>query len=171
MKIEKNVTKILFPRCCHWISFQVSWCFSCLQFCVASKKPPCISNHALSISSCAVLMSRSQPKIWRKIQKIGGDNIASIAPFSHVCVAFGRLMNINSTSLWTCLKDISNSKVLKGRKKQTQKNYSPHLLGRSYKIMRTSEDWSKCNTKCTKSIHNIFTHKNCRCAYLTYALR
>ena len=34
------------------------------------KKPPCISNHALSISSCAVLMSRSQPKIWRKSNKM-----------------------------------------------------------------------------------------------------
>ena len=28
--------------------------------------------------------SHSQPKIWRKIQKIGGDNITSINPFSHV---------------------------------------------------------------------------------------
>ena len=31
--------------------------------------------------------SRSQPKIWRKIQKIGGDNITSITPFLHVCLS------------------------------------------------------------------------------------
>ena len=30
------------------------------------------------------LKSRSQPKIWRKIQKIGGDNITSITRFFHV---------------------------------------------------------------------------------------
>ena len=40
----------------------------------------------MSISSCAVLMSRSQPKIWRKIQKIGGDNITNITRFFDVCV-------------------------------------------------------------------------------------
>ena len=44
-----------------------------------------ISNHALSISSCAVLISRSQPKIQRKIQKICGDIISRNSAFSHVC--------------------------------------------------------------------------------------
>ena len=44
-----------------------------------------ISNHAFSISSCALLISRSQPKILRKIQKNLRGYIPTIPRFSHVC--------------------------------------------------------------------------------------
>ena len=32
------------------------------------------------------LKSRFQPKIWRKIQKIGGDTVTAVTTFSHVCM-------------------------------------------------------------------------------------
>ena len=31
------------------------------------------------------LKLRSQPKIWRKIQKIGGDTVTAVTTFFHVC--------------------------------------------------------------------------------------